>query len=175
MHFSLSQCDEYLLQVRGSTNNFMCMPDMNPTQLYCKVKKSRALHSCCEGTLHQTTSLIRLQYKNLGVVLSTGDRLCAVPGVPYSVEPAIFVCALVGVTSKKVSLCLDQVGWQTCTPDAVKITQRGCHARCAQTYRHTQHISTAGVEAILCKEHASGSGCTPYIATLHNFSKYRTA
>lgn len=53
-------CEEYLLQIRDSTNILMCMPDINPTQLHCKVKKSRALHSCYEGTLHQTTSLIRL-------------------------------------------------------------------------------------------------------------------
>ncbi len=50
-------CAEYLLQIRRSTDILMCMPDMNPTQLYCDVKKFRALHSCCEGTLHQTMRL----------------------------------------------------------------------------------------------------------------------
>lgn len=73
----------------------------------------------------------------LGVVLSTGDGLGAVSWVPYGVEPAILVCALICVAAKEVSLCLDQVGWQTCTPDAVEVAQRRCHAWRAQPCNQT--------------------------------------
>ena len=78
----------------------------------------------------------------LGVVLSTGDGLGTVSWVPYSVEPAIFVCALICVAAKEVSLCLDQVSWQACAPNAVEVAQRGCHAwraqACSQTAYSTQ-------------------------------------
>ena len=66
------------------------------------------------------------------VVLGTSDRLCTVSGVPHSVEPAILVCPLICVAAEEVSLGLNQVGREPCTPDAVKVTQRCCHAWCAE-------------------------------------------
>ena len=83
-----------------------------------------------------------------GVVLGTGDGLGTVPGVPYSVEPALLVCALIGVAAKEVSLGLHQVGGQPCTPDAVKVTQGGSHAGCTKTCNCTQH--SADTAAHLC-------------------------
>lgn len=70
---------------------------------------------------------------NLCVVLGTSDGLCTVSGVPHSVEPAILVSPLICVATKEVSLGLDQVGREPSTPDAVKVTQRSCHAWCAKT------------------------------------------
>ena len=98
------------------------------------------MQSRCDYTLRYITLMLMF---TLGVVLSTGDGLSAVSWVPYGVEPAVFVCALIRVAAKEVSLCLDQVSWQACTPNAVEVAQRGCHAWRAQACNQTAHSRQA--------------------------------